>query len=76
MSDKVRNYLLVGLMCVFIALAIWTLLPGDASKPNDLGYFSVCSFAPWSSLALLLVAGVLWVVRRYFQTRPQLQRLD
>lgn len=76
MSDKLRNTVLVSLMCVFIGLAIWTMLPGDASKPNDLGYFSWCSFAPWSTLALLLVAALLWVVRRYFQTRPQLQRLD
>jgi hypothetical protein len=76
MSDKFRNYLLIGLMCVFLGLGLWTLLPGNPSKPNDLGYYSVCSFAPWSSLALFLVAGVLWVVRRYFQTRPNLQQID
>jgi hypothetical protein len=76
MRDKLRNNLLIVLIGVFVALAIWTVLPGNASKPNDLGYFSVCSFAPWSTLALLLVAGVLWVIRRYFQTRPALQRID
>lgn len=76
MSEKLRNGLLIGLMSVFIALGVWTLLPGSPSKPNDLGYFSVCSFAPWSSLALFLVAGLLWVVRRYFKTRPKLQQLD
>jgi hypothetical protein len=76
MSDKLRNNVLVSLMGIFIALAIWTVLPGDASKPNDLGYFSWCSFAPWSTLTLLLIAGVLWVVRRYFQTRPKLQQID
>lgn len=76
MSDKLRDHVLLGLMCVFIALAGWTVFPGNASKPNDLGYFSWCPFAPWSTLALLLVAALLWVVRRYFKTRPQLQQLD
>ena len=76
MSDKLRNNILVGLICIFAGLAIWTLLPGSTSKPNDLGYYSVCSFAPWSTLALFLVAALFWVVRRYFQTRPKLQHID
>ena len=70
MSQKFRIQGLLVLMMVPIALAIWTLLPISASKANDLGYVSACPFAPWSTLSLLLVAGVIWVVRQYFITRP------
>jgi hypothetical protein len=76
MSDKLRNNILIGLIGIFAGLAIWTLIPGNPSKPNDLGYYSVCSFAPWSTLALAVVASLLWVVRRYFLTRPKLQQID
>ncbi len=70
MSAKSRNQGLLVLMMVPIALAIWTLLPGSASKVNDLGYISACPFAPWSTLSMLLLAGVIWVIRQYFITRP------
>lgn len=35
-----------------IALAFITLLPAMASKPNMLDYYSVCSFAPVSTIIL------------------------
>ncbi|HEV8037618.1 MAG TPA: hypothetical protein VGP62_02065 [Bryobacteraceae bacterium] len=71
MSDKTRNAALLALMWIFVALSISTVLPFSASKTNDLGYYSLCSFAPWSSLALLFVAGVLWAIRKYLLTRVQ-----
>ena len=45
---------------------ILTLIPGEASKANHLGYFSRCSFAPWSTLSLvgitvLIVGIVYWI---------------
>ncbi len=47
---------------------IMTLLPGDASKPNQVGYVSKCSFAPWSTLSLvaitLLLIGIVYVIQR------------
>lgn len=46
---------------------VMTLLPGDASKPNRLGYVSKCSFAPWSTLSLvgitLLLIGIVYVIQ-------------
>lgn len=40
-----------------------TLLPGDAVKLNRFGYRSRCSFAPWSTLALVAItAGLLGIV--------------
>jgi hypothetical protein len=68
-SDKSKTSGLLGLALILVALAIWTALPLPASKTNDLGYFSACPFAPWSTLALLLVAGVLMAIRQYLLTR-------
>ena len=62
---------LLILIWALVALAIITMLPYSAYKTNDLGYYSVCSFAPWSALALLFVAGVLWAIRSYLSTRAQ-----
>lgn len=46
---------------------VMTLLPGEASKPNHLGYISRCSFAPWSTLSLvgitLLLIGIVYVIQ-------------
>jgi len=70
MTQKSPNVLLTGLMYFFAALALWTLLPlPPAARPNDFGYASACPFAPWSTLALLVVAGVAWAVRQYLLTR-------
>jgi len=70
MTQKPPNVLLTGLMYLFAALALWTLLPfPPASRPNDFGYASACPFAPWSTLALLVVAGAAWAVRQYLRTR-------
>jgi hypothetical protein len=71
MSDKTRIGWLLALAWIFIALSASTMFPLSASKTNDLGYYSLCSFAPWSSIALLLVAGVIWAIRKYLLTRIQ-----
>ena len=69
MTQESRNKALLGLIVILVGLAVWTMLPFSASKANDLGYVSTCPFAPWSTLALLLVAGVIWAIRQYFLTR-------
>ena len=51
-GSVVSSFLGVG----FIALAIITLLPSAASKANLLGYFGVCSWAPNSTVMLLVFA--------------------
>ena len=68
-SHNTRDGLLFGLVMVFAGLAALTLIPFSASKSNDLGYSSMCPFAPWSTLALLFVAGVIWAIRQYLMTR-------
>ena len=71
MTQENRNKALLGLIIILVGLAVWTMLPFSASKANDLGYVSTCPFAPWSTLALLLVAGVIWAIRQYFLTRVE-----
>jgi hypothetical protein len=69
MSEKTRNRALLALIWILVALAVTTALPASASKTNDLGYYSLCSFAPWSTLALLFASGVIWAIRNYLLTR-------
>jgi hypothetical protein len=69
MSEKTRNTGLLVLIGILAVLAIWTLLPSSTLKQNDLGYYSTCPFVPWSTLALLFVAGVIWAIRKYLLTR-------
>jgi len=67
--QKPSSTILFGLVVLFVGLAVLTLLPFTAPRANDLGYMSMCPFAPWSTLALLLVAGVIWAIRQYLVTR-------
>jgi len=42
--------------------AIWTILPEEASKPCFLGYYAHCSFAPVSTIILLGLAAVFFLL--------------
>lgn len=70
MSEKTRSNILLVLILILAGLALWTLLPSSGMKLNDLGYYSVCPFVPWSTLALLLAAGFISAMRRYLWPRP------
>jgi hypothetical protein len=49
----------------FIVLALITLLPAEASKTNLLGYYSVCSWAPNSTISLIIFSSIsLMIVGR------------
>jgi hypothetical protein len=67
--QRLSNTILLGLIVLFVGLAVLTLLPFTAPRANDLGYISMCPFAPWSTLSLLLVAGLIWAIRQYLITR-------
>jgi uncharacterized protein with FMN-binding domain len=55
---------MLGMTIVFSLLAVVTMLPNPAaSKPNVLGYRSVCSFAPAASALCGLLAGVTCTIR-------------
>lgn len=46
----------------FIVLGAITLIPASASKMNRLNYFSVCSWAPYSTIILLVFSAVCVVL--------------
>jgi hypothetical protein len=52
-----------GLLGVgFVAMALITLLPAAASKLNRLGYYSVCSYAPVSTVILFILSAVFLLI--------------
>jgi hypothetical protein len=66
--DQIANSLL-GVAFLFATAALLTLIPFSAATVNGIGYHSMCPFAPWSTLGLLVAAGVTWVIRSYVLTR-------
>jgi uncharacterized protein with FMN-binding domain len=57
-------YALLGLSIVFSVLFVVTLLPNPAaSKPNVLGYRSVCTYAPAATAICGLLAGITCILR-------------
>ena len=57
-------YAMLALSFAFSVLAVVTLLPNpSASKPNVLGYRSVCSFAPAATALCGLLAGITCTIR-------------
>jgi hypothetical protein len=68
-KQKLLNVLLaVAVLIVLTAVA--TLVPFSSGNiKSDLGYLSLCPFAPWSTLTLLAFAGLVWLVRAYVKTQ-------
>ncbi len=67
-----RQTLSALLFAATILLAVGaavTLVPSSSLKISDLGYRTLCPFAPWSTLTLLFLAGLGWVVRRYVDSQ-------
>jgi hypothetical protein len=67
MSRQTLNYILLGAALLFLALAVATVVPYPSLVISDLGYHTFCPFAPWSTLILLLLAGLSWLFRRHVQ---------
>ena len=58
-----RYTLLTVSSVVLLGLAIATVLPSPNSKPDLLGYRTLCAFVPVSTAILLGVAGFLRILR-------------
>ncbi len=41
-----------------LIVGILTVLPAEASKSNYLGYYSVCAFVPFSTLIILGISSI------------------
>jgi hypothetical protein len=70
MSRQALTSLLLASAILLAVLAAVTLLPSSSLMISDLGYYTFCPFAPWSTLTLLFLAGMAWVVRRHIAAQP------
>jgi hypothetical protein len=70
MSRQTLSSLLLACTILFAVGAAVTLLPGSSLMVSDLGYHTFCPFAPWSTLTLLFLAGLAWVVRQHINAQP------
>jgi hypothetical protein len=65
MSRQTLSFLFLAGAVVFLILAVATLMPFPTSMISDLGYYTLCPFAPWSTLMLLFLGGICWALRRH-----------
>ena len=71
MSRQNLSTLLYALAIVLTAGAAATLLPYASLRVSDMGYRTLCPFAPWSTITLLFLAGLSWVIRRHVDNLPE-----
>lgn len=71
MSRQTSSFLLLAISILLSAGAAVTLIPHSAGTVSDLGYYTLCPFAPWSTLTLLFLAGLSWVVRQHINAQPR-----
>jgi len=66
MAEKKKGYAWMLLLSILLTLGgLATLVPcASVSKANLLGYKSLCSIAPVSTLICFLIAGVICFVRK------------
>ena len=63
-ANTLSSLLRIAAILLGIA-ALVTLIPYSNPMVSDLGYHTLCPFAPWSTLTLLFLAWVAWTVRGY-----------
>jgi len=69
MSRQTQSSLLRASTFLLAILALVTLVPYSTPMVSDVGYHTVCPFAPYSTLTLLFLAGLAWVVRGYLNSQ-------
>lgn len=70
MSRTTISSLLFAAAILFVLLAAVTLVPYSTPMVSDLGYHTVCPFAPWSTLTLLFLGWLAWILRGYINQQP------
>ena len=70
MSRKTVSSILLVLAILLTLAAVATILPWSSFMVSDLGYYTLCPFAPYSTLTLLFLAGLGWVVRKHISRLP------
>jgi hypothetical protein len=70
MSRATLSFLLLAASVLLAAAALVTLIPHASRTVSDLGYYTLCPFAPWSTLTLLFFGGLAWFVRAHINAQP------
>ena len=70
MSRATISRILLSATVLLTVLAAVTLIPHDSATVSDLGYYTFCPFAPWSTLTLLFFAALGWIVRQHIKSLP------
>jgi hypothetical protein len=70
MSASTSSSLLFAAVVLLALGAGLTLVPHSNPMVSDMGYHTLCPFAPWSTATLLFLAGLAWVVRGYMNRPP------
>jgi len=65
MTRQTQSSLLLTATVLLGAGACVTLIPWSTPMVSDMGYHTVCPFAPYSTMTLLVLAGLAWVIRGY-----------
>lgn len=71
MSRQTLSSVLLAATILLVIGAVATLVPSSSLTISDLGYRTLCPFAPWSTVTLLFLAGLGWIVRRYVESQPK-----
>jgi hypothetical protein len=71
MSRKTLSTFLFAAAILFGLLALVTLVPHSNKMVSDLGYHTLCPFAPWSTLTLLFLGWLAWIVRGYIDSQEK-----
>lgn len=71
MSRQTLSTLLFVVAILFAIVGAATLVPYPNPMVSDLGYHTLCPFAPYSTLTLWFVAALAWVVRRHVDSQPE-----
>ena len=71
MSQHNLSTLLYVFAIAMVVGAAVTLIPYAALTVSDMGYRTLCTFAPWSTITLLFLAGLGWVIRRHIDNLPE-----
>lgn len=70
MSRKTLSSLILAAAILLAVSAVATVVPYSNKMMSDLGYYTLCPFAPWSTLTLMALAGLGWIVRSYIESQP------
>ncbi len=71
MSRETLSSFLFAAAILFGVLALVTLTPHSNKMVSDLGYHTLCPFAPWSTLTLLFLGWLAWIVRGYLNQQDK-----